>query len=402
MENLSLGVGIEDTFIPQEAPGMRKLDEYELTQHYTYWREDLRLAAECGARYVRWGVPWYLVEPEQGEYDFRWIDEVAEHTQSLGLDVVVDLLHYGTPLWLDNSFLNASYPEHFGEYAGAVADRYKDVFRSYTPVNEPMVNVLRCGRQGLWPPYLRGEDGLVKVLGPLCRGMAVAAQRIRETVPDARLVHVDAGFRWAGSNFPNMGEQLLGEWRFLATDLYLGRVDGSHPMVPYLRENGMADSDLDWFQDHAGTFDIMGVNYYPATSTVRYGDSGEEIFVDRGVEGLTDLLRAYWTRYGIPLAVTETSRNESDRAKAEWLAASLEGVDDLRAEGIPVVGYTWFPLLSLVDWTYRESCEDVDGFWNRLGLYDLQRGASRELRRVPSTAVDLFRREAESRRSPSR
>lgn len=29
-------VGIEDTFIPQELPGQRRLDEYELTRHYQY------------------------------------------------------------------------------------------------------------------------------------------------------------------------------------------------------------------------------------------------------------------------------------------------------------------------------------------------------------------------------
>lgn len=54
---LRYGVGIEDTFIPQIRPGHRKLDEYELTQHYTHWREDLDLVAESGAEFVRWGVP---------------------------------------------------------------------------------------------------------------------------------------------------------------------------------------------------------------------------------------------------------------------------------------------------------------------------------------------------------
>ena len=33
---LHYGVGIEDTFIPHEKLGHRKLDEYELTQHYMH------------------------------------------------------------------------------------------------------------------------------------------------------------------------------------------------------------------------------------------------------------------------------------------------------------------------------------------------------------------------------
>lgn len=63
-------VGIEDTFVAQESPGQRKLDEYELTQHYQFWEQDLELVARSGADTLRWGIPWYLVEPEPGR--FAW------------------------------------------------------------------------------------------------------------------------------------------------------------------------------------------------------------------------------------------------------------------------------------------------------------------------------------------
>ena len=54
---LRFAVGIEDTFVPQESPGRRRLDEYELTQHYHLWHEDLGHAAATGADMLRWGVP---------------------------------------------------------------------------------------------------------------------------------------------------------------------------------------------------------------------------------------------------------------------------------------------------------------------------------------------------------
>jgi beta-glucosidase len=50
-------VGIEDTFVPHAAPGQRALDEYELTQHYRCWSQDLGLAAEAGAGAIRYGFP---------------------------------------------------------------------------------------------------------------------------------------------------------------------------------------------------------------------------------------------------------------------------------------------------------------------------------------------------------
>lgn len=41
--------GIEDTFIGQtERLGERVLDEYALTHHYLYWREDIDRAADLG------------------------------------------------------------------------------------------------------------------------------------------------------------------------------------------------------------------------------------------------------------------------------------------------------------------------------------------------------------------
>ena len=42
--------GIENTFIPQERPGLRALEEYELTQHYAQWRADLDRGVGPGRR----------------------------------------------------------------------------------------------------------------------------------------------------------------------------------------------------------------------------------------------------------------------------------------------------------------------------------------------------------------
>jgi aryl-alcohol dehydrogenase-like predicted oxidoreductase len=52
VDRFRFAVGIEDTFVPHAFPGHRALDEYELTQHYRFWSEDLGLAAETGAGLV--------------------------------------------------------------------------------------------------------------------------------------------------------------------------------------------------------------------------------------------------------------------------------------------------------------------------------------------------------------
>ena len=73
-------VGIENTFIPQEKAGLRALEEYELTQHYQFWREDIDRAASLGVAAIRWGIPWYRVSPRPGQYEWGWVDDCLLYT----------------------------------------------------------------------------------------------------------------------------------------------------------------------------------------------------------------------------------------------------------------------------------------------------------------------------------
>ncbi len=96
--------GIENTFVPQVRPGERALDEYELMGHYQHWREDLALARDLGLNALRWGVPWYRVEPKQGQFDWARTDQVISYlVEELGITPIIDLMHYGCPFWLQGS-----------------------------------------------------------------------------------------------------------------------------------------------------------------------------------------------------------------------------------------------------------------------------------------------------------
>jgi beta-glucosidase/6-phospho-beta-glucosidase/beta-galactosidase len=118
--------GIEDTFVvdPWPATG-RTLDEYELTDHYRQWRSDLGRMAELGVRAARYGIPWYRVSPKRGRWNWRWADGPLERMLDLGIDPIVDLVHYGTPGWIEGGFLAPEFPEYMAEYAARVAERFR-------------------------------------------------------------------------------------------------------------------------------------------------------------------------------------------------------------------------------------------------------------------------------------
>ncbi|WP_432487953.1 family 1 glycosylhydrolase [Kineococcus sp. SYSU DK018] len=398
---LHFALGIENTFVPQEGPGQRAIDEYELTEHYTRYRSDLALAKDVGAELLRWGIPWHRVNPAAGQWDWAWVDGAMARFAELGLEPIVDLLHYGTPLWLSDQFANPDFPRHFAEYAGRVAERYGHIATSYTPVNEPMIHAQFCGQYGYWPPYLRGQRGLLTVATNLAEASARAQRRIQQVLGErAVFVHVDAGFRYVGDiHVPEHAErvQAMLRERYLVEDLLTGRVGAEHPLHADLLDAGITPSRLDAFEQDPTPPTVMGVNYYPLHSTEVFeagvhhggGFADPRPTRDDGVSGLREVLTAYEERYQVPVMLTETCVTAPVAERITWLQESVAEVHALRAQGQRVVGYTWWPLFDMYEWTYRHSDRPRRDHLLTMGLYDLVE-APHGLQRERTPVADVF------------
>jgi beta-glucosidase/6-phospho-beta-glucosidase/beta-galactosidase len=384
--------GIEDTFVHAARPGLRALDEYELMGHYEHWREDLALVRELGASAVRWGIPWYRVEPRPGQFDWSWTDQVLPYiVEELGLTPILDLMHYGTPDWLAGSFADPAYPRAVARYARAVAERYRGLVRWYTPLNEPLVNAEYCGLKGQWPPYLTGEQGFLTVMANLALGMVNTVEAIREVDPDALMVHVEATglSRVEDDDLRTLAaEEMLR--RFLALDLITGRVTPDHMLHPWLLRNGVPLTALRELAARRIELDCLGLNFYPQWSTRRLSLDGAGRVQDTAAEqdgaGFAELVTLYHARYGAPVMVTETSAVGDHELRSRWLARSLADIKALRARGIPVLGYTWFPLFTMIDWRYRTETGPLEQYYLDLGLYTRSTGGGPRWRPTPLAA----------------
>ncbi|HEY0458045.1 MAG TPA: family 1 glycosylhydrolase [Pyrinomonadaceae bacterium] len=379
--------GIEDTFVPQTRPGHRALDEYELMGHYEHWREDLTLARELGLKALRWGVPWYKVEPEPGKFDWRWTDEVIPFmVEELKILPIIDLMHYGTPFWLAREFANRDYPAAVARYAAEFSSRYKSLTKWYTPLNEPIINALMCGMRGLWAPYLKGEKGYLKIMMQLARGIVRTVNAIKEIQPDSVVVHVEATglTRTISEDLAALAREETHRG-YLCYDLITGRVGHDHPLFPWLVRNGATPSELDELRRNKITLDVVGMNFYPQWSTKQlYIDKrGRLAFQDTEPDGqgFPELITDYYNRYQVPIMITETSAVGSSEVREHWLESSVSMIKNLRGSGVPVIGYTWFPLFTMIDWRYRFSQEPLENFYLELGAYSLNReqGAKRWL-----------------------
>ncbi len=84
--------------------GAAYYSEYTLTDRLD---EDIRLMKEAGLTVVRVGEStWSLFEPQDGQFEFAWMDRILDKMQAAGIKVIL-----GTPTYSIPSWLAAQHPE---------------------------------------------------------------------------------------------------------------------------------------------------------------------------------------------------------------------------------------------------------------------------------------------------
>ena len=391
--------GIECSFIPHLG-----IDQYRWTQHDRFWRADFELIAnDLGCRWLRYALPWHEIESQPGQLDWRWFDERLDLFERLGITPLVDLAHFGVPTWLPDAFADADFPAALERFARAFGERYAGRIKVVCPINEPLITSLFCGDIGLWPPYGRGLNNYMTVLSRVAQAFCRATRALRATMPGVEILvsdslEVAATFEDSDeTTSPFLRESLRADVdrrmhrRHIVTDLILGRVNHHHPLLPWLQKHGLSDFDIHWFQRNAQTLDLIGLDYYEHTEVELY-TTPEGYYRQRELRppmGLYHAAQDYWNKYHIPLMVTETSFGGNDGDKLAWLERSVADVRRLRAEGFPIIGYTWWPVIDHLDWD--GALLHQTGHIHPVGIYRLERRAGGRLERVPTGLRDVYR-----------
>ncbi len=321
----------------------------------------------------------------------------------------MDLIHYGTPAWMEDGVLDDRYPEAIGSYAGAMASHFKGLVNHYSPQNEPQLTCLFSGLTGRWPPYEKSTEGWAKVGIRIAKAMALETQAIREAIPDSVILSVDPIFEGrvdpalpdGTATDPKLRELRIAASSYPASLVY-GKVKPGDAFEEFLVRHGIAETDIAWVQQHVSKPDILGYNYYP--DIFKYAADGD--FTRKGSLPLEQAAReaANGTEQGIrnshayfqmPIYLTETSAGLTTEAKIAYIHALYDMVLRLRKDGIPIRGINWWPLFDTIQWDYREDFDKPlasfirPGGWNN-GLYTIDT-ASPELIRVHTAAADAYR-----------
>ena len=143
------GNRIENSF-PEEE--LLSLGSYYYPEQWdeSQWERDLKKMASMGIAFTHFAeFAWAALEPEEGRYDFRWLDKAVALADSYGLKVILCTPSPCPPVWLsekhpeilirrDNgvgirhsrrqhaSWSSACYREYVGKIVTALAERYGD------------------------------------------------------------------------------------------------------------------------------------------------------------------------------------------------------------------------------------------------------------------------------------
>jgi beta-glucosidase len=354
---------------PTIARGRRQ-DELRKTGHWDRYAEDLALVAAWGIRYLRYGIPFHVVARHRDRFDWAWTDRALAAVRASGIEPIVDLMHFGVPGDL-RGMGDPRLPQRFVAYAAAFAERYPWV-RWYTPVNEPLVGATFSAALGWWNERASDDRSYVAAIDGVATCAAAGMAVIRERRPDAIFLQSDACESYLPTSTAALGHAaFLQERRFLGWDLAYGRRP-AEAVARWLVESGMAPSRLDWFEANGSDAGcIVGHDYYIGNEWMVEPDGRTRSATADERQGYAALARDYHGHFGLPFMLSET--NIDGEAAPRWLARTWNDALQLRLEGLPIRGYTWYGFVDHVDW---DSCLRTDaGHANACGLVDLDREA---------------------------
>ncbi len=400
---------IEGSTIPQ-----MNVDQMDWTQHYNFWKADLkRVRTDLGVKHLRVSPPWYKLNPGPGIYDWSWWDEYVDYAAgTLGFELMVDLAHFGTPLWMLEQFGDKDFAPRIAEYAQAFARRYKGAVRAYCVVNEPYITALFCGDLGCWPPFRRGQSNFPPMMSNITRGIIDASLAIKSEVPDALMLYVDTTENsWSPDESLRRTVEQRNVRRFLSFDMALGMVGEGHPLLDWLLRNNMREDDLRYFQANPAPVDVIGLDYYPQSEAILRRNKDGKGYKQQDMMGakLVDKLwdpahvapaerewpigfygvaKAYQERYRKPILLAETNWCGGPiEHRLRWMDTMLSDAKRLRDEGYPLVGFCWWGAYDHMDWGLALRLHS--GKVHPVGLWNLKR-RNWVLERVPCPLLDRY------------
>lgn len=360
---------------------------------YHRYKEDIRLFAEMGFKVFRTSIAWSRIFPkgdekEPNEKGLKFYDNLFDECHKYGIEPLVTLSHYETPLYLAEHYDGWINPKMIGfyeNYVTTVFRRYKDKVKYWLTFNE--INSI------LNSPFMSGgintpkdkltESQLYQAIHHEMVASALAVKRAHEINPEFQVGCMILSMPvYPLSPDPDDVIRAMEESHLhdMFTEIH---VRGEYPgyMKRYMREHNIqikfAPGDEEILKN---TVDFISFSYYVsvcATADEKKNIRGEGNLLG-GVpnptlkasewgwqidpKGLRYILNQFWDKYRKPLFIVENglgARDEliddghggktvNDDYRINYMKDHLLQVAEAIEDGVDVMGYTSWGCIDLV------------------------------------------------------
>jgi len=305
-----------------------RLDLIRATGHDKHVLRDYRLCKQLGFGTIRDGVRWHLMEKSPGQYDWSSWLPALEAAETVGLEVIWDLFHYGSPDHVDQA--GDDFPQRFAEFAHAALEVQQSVSGRpplVCPVNE--ISFMSWAVEVDYFPRV-GPDEVGWFKNQLARTAIGAARAIRDGWPDATIVWAEPLVHIAPRSNRRSAVRAADSARrgqYQAYDWITGREAPELGGDPSLA-------------------DLIGLNFYPHNQW--YLDGPTIPMGHHEYRPLADMLVEVAERFGKPVFLSETGAEGT--GKASWLHYVCNEVRCAIDRGADVRGICWYPITAYPGW----------------------------------------------------
>lgn len=360
---------------------------------YHRYREDIRLFAEMGFKVFRLSIAWSRIFPKgdeetPNEKGLAFYDAVFDECLKYGIEPLVTISHYETPLHLSktyNGWVDRRMIGFYENYVRVIFDRYKGKVKYWLTFNE--INSV------LQEPFLSGgiytekeklsEQDLYQAVHHEFVASALATKIAHEMMPEAKVGCMVLSMPvYPLTPAPDDVIEAM-ETRHKNDFFVHMHTRGYYPgyMKRYFRENGIEiqkAAEDDEILKH--TVDFISFSYYMSVCAAADQGKGER---GRGnllggvknpylkesdwgwqidPQGLRFVLNDFYDRYEKPLFIVENGLGAADKLvpgedgeptvnddyRIAYLRDHLLQVEEAIEDGVEVMGYTTWGCIDLV------------------------------------------------------
>ncbi len=363
-----------------------KLEGIDFYHHY---KEDIALFAEMGFKTFRMSIAWSRIFPkgdesEPNEAGLAFYDRVFDELAKYGIEPLVTLSHYETPLHLArhyNGWANRKLITHYEHYVRTVFQRYKDkvtYWLTFNEINSVLHAPFMSGGIVTDPAQLSKQD-LYQAVHHELVASALATKIGHEINPEFKIgcmVLAMPAYAMTANPLDQLAVREFKNQNYLFSDIH---ARGKYPryIQRYFKDNGI---EIQFTQEDEAilkhTVDFISFSYYMSVAAAHDPElyqSGQGNILG-GIEnpyleksewgwaidpiGLRLVLNDLYDRYQLPLFIVENGLGARDVLvdgpkgptvmddyRIDYLQQHLLQVGQALKDGVDVLGYTtWGPI----------------------------------------------------------